>query len=164
MNILLLYIVAVTGFLPIQDGSPRQHNDLIGQVYKQVYEIKQLKSFKQEEGILIDEAIKDRIGFARISNGNTTMVLCTKYVEPRSSKILAVLDIGKLQKNTQVIMAKCRVNARADGYIVAVVKPTSGKYFKQVIQAWRMDMKSNRFVSIPTKGLDCINEEYGNIQ
>jgi hypothetical protein len=54
-----------------------------------------------------------------------------------NGNILAILDIGVIAKNTDVITAQCRINNKNDGAIVALVKPSNGPYFKNIIKAWR---------------------------
>lgn len=57
------------------------------------------------------------------------------------------------------MIAGCRVNKKENRYIVALVKPTRGPYLKNISKAWEIDVNTNSFVSIPIKGIDCINDE-----
>jgi hypothetical protein len=114
--------------------------------------------------LIDDKSLKDNIGFEEISDTKTTLILFTKYISPnKGSEILAINDIGKIEKNTKIVMAECRLNLKKDGYIIALVKPNPSKeYFTNILKAWRVDKKTNQFSSIPVKGIDCYNFEFEN--
>ena len=92
------------------------------------------------------------------------VILYTKFIpSSNANMIIALQDIGMLEKNTKMIMSMCRMNLKDDGYIIALVKPLPWKpYFTNVIKAWRVDVKTNKFIGIPVKGIDCINDEFDN--
>jgi hypothetical protein len=132
-------------------------NALIGKVYKKVNEINALKNYREQEG----EGIPPNYsyGFSRISDHINTMVLFTKYLPVGHYKILAVLDLGVLNKNTRLVMRLCRLNAKNDDYIIALVKPTDKPVFKTIIKAWKADEKTHKFIPISVKGINCINDD-----
>ncbi len=137
----------------------KDEGGVLGKVCKRINEIEKLKNYKEEEGIVIDVS-KNKLGFSRISDGHTTLILFESFIPPSSRKILAILDIGKLEKGNQIVMARCRLNSNNDNYIVAIVKskPTKDNYFKKIIKAWKINEKTARFFSIPTKGIDCFED------
>jgi hypothetical protein len=130
---------------------------LIGRVYKKINEIRALKNYQEEEGDLI-APVENNYCFSRISDKKNTMVLFTKYLPVGHYKILAVLDLGVLNKNTSLVISLCRVNTKNDGEIVALVKPTNKPLFKTIIKAWKPDEKTHKFIPISVKGIDCVNE------
>lgn len=164
MKKLLLNTIILLYFLPaIGQPISKDINTVIGRIYKKINEIEVFKNYKEEEGILIRESLENKNGFSKISDGTNTMILYTKYILSGGNKILSILDVGRVEKNTRIIMARCRVNIKNDGYIVALVKPLPWKsYFKNIIKAWRVDVKTNKFIPISVNGIDCINEEYDN--
>lgn len=143
-----------------QTGTMEQ---VIGKTYvsRRLHEIEAFKNYKQMAGYAIEPLGTD-LCLSVISNGKKTVVLFTKYIAPKSYKILAVLDAGVIDKTNRLEMAQCRINTKENGKIVALVKDTDTPYFKTVIRAWRADEKAHKFISIPIKGVDCWNEEYGN--
>ena len=64
-----------------------------------------------------------------------------------------------------VLLRECRVNVKKDGFAVALVnaKPWQA-YFNNVIKAWSVDQNKNTFIAIPVKGIDCLNEEFENVE
>jgi len=156
MKKIAFYILFITYVFPVHGQTVSKAP--IGRTYKLISEIEQFKSYKEEEGIVILPMGTGNC-FSKISNGNNTMILFTKYIAPASYKILAVLDIGSIDINSQIVaMARCRINGKNDGNIVALVKPSGGDYFKSIIKAWRVDEKNHKFVNISTKGLECAND------
>lgn len=131
---------------------------LIGKIYKKVDEIPALKNYKEEESDAISPTGTHHV-FSRISDHINTMVLLTKYLPVGHYKILAVLDLGVLNKNTRLVMRLCRLNAKNDDYVIALVKPTDKSLFKTIIKAWKADEKTHKFIPISIKGIDCINDD-----
>lgn len=145
-------------FFPVlSQPIPKDQSAVIGKVYKQINEIGVFKNYKVAAGNLIENSVNNRTGFTQISDGSNVIILLTKFIAPSSSKILAVLDIGKTESNTQVIIMGCRVDKKKDGHIVALAKSTTGPYIKNIIKAWKVDLNTNRFISISVKGIDCID-------
>jgi hypothetical protein len=137
---------------------PKDHEVAIGKIYKKISEIDVFKNYKEYEGIAI-EPLQKQTSFSSISDGKNTVVLYNKFIAPASRRVLAVLDLGMVDKSSRIIMARCRLNAKKDGEIIALAKPAKGDFFKNIIKAWRVDIKTNKFISISTKGIDCINDE-----
>ncbi len=79
-------------------------------------------------------------------------------------EILSILDIGNIDKNEVVIVLDCRINKKNDELLIAVVNTKINQlYYTNIIKAWRLNPKNNTFNPIPTKGIDCINQEFYNM-
>jgi hypothetical protein len=133
----------------------------IGKTYKRIDEIIEFKNFREGEGVVISDLKEKNKIFSKISDGKNTVVLLTEYYT-KGYKILAILDLGKIEKNIRIILRDCRVNSKTDGFIVALVKEQNKAYFTNVIKAWKVDQNTNSFIEIPTKGIDCFNDEFEN--
>ena len=133
----------------------------IGKTYKRIDEIIEFKNFREGEGVVISDLKEKNKIFSKISDGKNTVVLLTEYYT-KGYKILAILDLGKIEKNIRIILRDCRVNSKIDGFIVALVKEQNKAYFTNVIKAWKVDQNTNSFIEIPTKGIDCFNDEFEN--
>lgn len=99
--------------------------------------------------------------FSKISDGKNTVVLFTEF-STKGYKILAILDLGKIEKNIRLVLRECRVEAKTDGFIVALLEEQNKAYFTNVIKAWKVDQIANTFIAIPVKGIDCFNDEFEN--
>ena len=133
----------------------------IGKTYKRIDEIVEFKNFKEGESVLIADLKETNKIFSKISDGKNTVVLFTEY-SAQGYKILAILDLGKIEKNIRLVLRECRVEAKTDGFIVALVKVQNKAYFTNVIKAWKVDQIANTFIAIPVKGIDCFNDEFEN--
>ena len=162
----LLFLILSLGCLSIvqaQTGS-KNPNTAIGKTFKKISDIDVFKSYKEEDGVLITESKEQKNIFSKISDGSRTMVLFIKYL-PQGDKILAILDIGKIEKNMRILLRECRVNNKTDGFVVALVNAKPWKaYFTNMIKAWRVDPNKNTFNAISVKGIDCLNEEFDNVE
>jgi uncharacterized Zn ribbon protein len=133
----------------------------IGKTYKRIDEIVEFKNFKEGEGVLIADIKETNKIFSKISDGKYTVVLFTEF-STKGYKILAILDLGKIEKNIRLVLRECRVDAKTDGFIVALLKEQNKAYFTNVIKAWKVDQIANTFIAIPVKGIDCFNDEFEN--
>ncbi len=157
------------GCISILNAQPviKNFNTAIGKTveFNKISEIDVFKNFKEYDNALITESKEEKNGFVKISDGDRTLILFTKY-SSSGYKILAILDIGKIQKNTRVLLSdlsECKVNSKTDGYIVVLANAKPWKeYFTDVIKAWKIDQKTNIFFSIPAKGIECLNIEFGH--
>lgn len=161
---LLLPIFSIVGFyFPSHVKCQEPPNTLVGTVYMEINEIPSLKNYKIEEGIAIDEDTSRKTGFILITNGSNEKVICSEYLGPNSRRILAIQEIGRLPKNSKVIMSRCRMKQKDNGYIIAIVETTQTAYFKKVKKAWIFNKESQLFSEISIKGIDCINDEFDNL-
>lgn len=134
----------------------------IGKTYKKIDEIVEFKNYKEAEGVLIAGSKEKNKIFSTITDGKYSFVLFTEY-SIRGYKILAILDIGEIKKNTRIVLRDCRVDKKTEGFIVALVREQlSNVYFRNIIKAWRVNQTTNTFLEIPIKGIDCFNVEFEN--
>ena len=137
-------------------------NSAVGKTFKKINDINVFKNYKEEEAVAITDSKEHRNAFYKITDGSRRLVVFTTLT-PQGNKILAILDIGKIEKNMRVLLRECRVNGKTDGFVVALVGTKPWKaHFTNVIKAWRVDQIKNTFVDVPTKGIDCLNEEFEN--
>lgn len=142
--------------------SPTQFKSAIGKTFEKINDIDVFSNYIEEQGVVISEINEHNKGFAIISNGDHKIVLLTAY-SLKGYKILAILDLGNIAKNEVIVLRECRLNKKKDNFIVAILNPKiSQLYFTDIIKAWRLDSSNNSFKSIPTKGVDCLNEEFYN--
>ena len=81
----------------------------------------------------------------------------------QGNKILGILDLGKLEKDIRLVLRDCRVDKKTEVFIVALVKEQpSNAYFTSIIKAWKVDQEKNTFITIPIKGIACLNDEFEN--
>lgn len=134
---------------------------IVGKTFYRISEFEIFRNYIEEEGVLIGP-VKDKIGFRKFSDGENTIILCTKYLNSKSSKVLALLSIGKVEKGTLVAMGNCRLNGVSNNYIVALIEPPKGAFAKKIIRAWQVELQSGRFLAISKAGIDCVNLEDDN--
>ena len=159
----LLFLIFCSGYFSILFGQSNIPNakTAIGKTYKRIDQIVEFKNFKEEEGVLIADLKETNKIFSKISDGKNTVVLFNEY-STKGYKILAILDLGKIEKNIRLVLKECRVDAKTDGFIVALVKEQHKAFFTNVSKAWKVYQKINTFISIPVKGIDCFNDEFEN--
>ncbi|WP_026750748.1 hypothetical protein [Sediminibacterium sp. C3] len=157
------FLIIVAVFFFSQFNSNCQLKSIVGTVYKEISDIPMLREYKIEEGIAIDEDESGKISFILINNGLNKKIICSEYLRPQSRRILAIQEIGQLSKNSKVIMSRCRKAQKDNGYIIAIVETTQSAYFKKVKKAWIFNKVPQSFSEIPTKGIDCINDEFDNL-
>lgn len=56
----------------------------------------------------------------------------------------------------------CQIDGTNDTEIVAIVEPEDAQWFTKIRRAWRASRSLERFEEIPTSGVACINEGYGD--
>ena len=132
-------------------------NRIVGKIYEagHLNHITALKNFKEMEAIT-SGSTKKGYAFSKIYDGKQTIILYTQYIAPGSYKILAELNLGVVDPDTKLAMASCRVNLKNDEKIIAIVKPApTNTFFKNILKAWRVDVKKHNFVKISNTGIDC---------
>jgi hypothetical protein len=162
VRILLIYFILIVSLKNVNSQTyTKNYFELIGKTYSNLREIKEFKGFNKFEQALILDSSASNESFTMLSNGENSVILYTRLVKSEIIKILGVLNLGKIEKNLQLKMSTCRKYSKNDGYIIALVKPSETEFHKVVLKAWRLDKNFNQFKEIDTKGIDCINDEYG---
>jgi hypothetical protein len=159
----LFCLIFCLGYIAILFAQSNTLNNktAIGKTYKRIDEIVEFKNFKEAEGVVIADSKDPNKVFSKISDGKNTSVLFTEY-STKGYKILAILNLGKVEKNIRLVLRECRIDSKTDGFIIALVKEQNKAYFTNLIKAWKIDQKTNTFIAIPIKGIDCFNDEFEN--
>src|SRR5688572_25161350 len=122
-----------------------------------------LKGYQLHESTLLN-SIDDpeRLFLSVYAKGTGRVVLFSvltdtvKYV----FKILDVLHLKNVWEGLEFKSVTCRQNKIENNEIVALVNPAEKEYFTDIKKAWLCDWDKRRFMAIPVKGIDCLNEGY----
>ena len=139
----------------------------IGKTFVNIKNIPVFNDYKEEMGTIISGLEKQNKGYHIISNGYNKKVILSKSTmqgnRVQSYEILAILDIGNINKNESIIVQECRLNKKKDNLIIALIKPINSQpYYTNIIKACKLNPKNNTFTPLSTKGIDCLNEEFYN--
>lgn len=74
--------------------------------------------------------------------------------------ILDVLHLKNVKEALELRSVTCRKNKVENPQIVALLMPAEKMYFNNIKKAWLCDWRKRAFISIPVKGIDCLNEGY----
>lgn len=140
----------------------------IGKTFVNIKNISVFKDYKEEMGTIISGLEKQNKGYHIISNGYNKKIILSKSIMQGNRvqyyEILAILDIGNIKKNESIIVQECRLNKKKDNLIIALINTINSQpYYTNIIKAWKLNPKNNTFNPIPTKGIDCINQEFYNM-
>jgi hypothetical protein len=58
-------------------------------------------------------------------------------------------------------IAVCRNDGQYDATIMAAVRVVEEQWFREVLWARRFDMDTEKFIQIPSAGVECENESWG---
>src|ERR1700741_3610049 len=109
MKTSLLFIIYLGCLLNLQPKTDSNDpKSAIGKTVKNISEIPFFKDYR-EGGVLIKESKENKNSFIEVTNGVRTFALYTKFSPPQSEKILAILDVGKIEKDMRLILTECRV-------------------------------------------------------
>ncbi len=75
--------------------------------------------------------------------------------------IIDAMPYPKLPKGYEIAISTCSQSGVDDPMIVAVVKTVDEEVHTDVWKAYRLDLKRQKFVSLETKGIECLNEGWG---
>lgn len=73
-----------------------------------------------------------------------------------------VIEYPTVPKGYELVIADCRKKGKLDPTISAVVRIAEGELLKNAMWARRFDMKLEKFVEIPTAGIECENPDTGD--
>ncbi len=76
-------------------------------------------------------------------------------------RVIDAMPYPKLPRGHEFAMSTCRENGVDDATIVAVVKITEEEWHTHVLQAFRLDLKQEKFVPLNPKAIECVNEGWG---
>jgi len=140
------------------------YKQLIGKIFADEKKIPGLKGFSYHEGTMLSSTDEAAPFFSELyRKGSTYIFLLTRktFSSAETYKILDVLEIRNVQAPWEVKSSTCRQNEKEDDMVVALVKAVNTAYLKNIKQAWRIDLAKGVINATSTKGIDCINEGFG---
>lgn len=161
MRKLILFILLSTNISFSQGKLAFEFENLIGKTFTNDVAIASLKSFKNEQGIVLGNPNEGPF-FSTIEvykKGNQAVVLLSKKIKsnPDQYRIIDVLKLNAIPKNNEVRISDCtRKNALPEETIIAVVFSGSKRQVKTINQAYVL--KDIRFEKTSIKEIKCFNE------
>jgi hypothetical protein len=136
---------------------------------KTAYDVAQLDEFKSwekrgEHLVYSDEDVL--YGLAHFVKGDSNMIVLEKSTDPanpeRKHTVIDVLRIKQPTTDKQLVIGMCRTNKKMDTSVIAICKDDeTEEILTVVIEAWRVNLKLEKFEIVDPKGIDCANLGYG---
>lgn len=130
--------------------------------YNKIGELRSFKGYQERQGVML-QPTEANIAVSIVAKDQYFVIVLNKCITDKPKVSYEILDtavIGKVSKDEVVITTDCRINQKADDHIIAVVKDSDQRYYKNVVKAWRVNRKTNCLEQINTNGIDCINEGF----
>lgn len=137
---------------------------LIGKIYTGSRNIAALKGWKFREGSVLNPLTDPEMILADVVQKGTTCIVFFSIKEDTAIeeyKIADVIEIKGVVKGWAIKTALCRQNKIETAYIFAWLKETATDYLTTIKKAWRFNPDKRRIEPFPVKGIDCINEGFG---
>lgn len=137
---------------------------LIGKTYTDSRAIEGLKGWQSREGSIISPIDVPEMIAVEVFQKGMDYVLFFSVMEDTAARVFSIVDVIEVNKvsNSWVIKAAlCRQNEIENMEIVALVKYAKKPYMTNVKKAWRFNRDKRRAEAISVKGIDCINEGFG---
>ena len=141
-----------------------EHRSLTGKTFTNEKNITGLKEFLFMEGTMLTGINDPKSIFTDLyKKGSTYVLLLTSLADTFSKvyKIEDVLEVKNVVDPWQIRSATCRQNKEENVMLIALVRTANMAYLKKVKQAWKIDLAKKHIESTPIKGIDCINEGFG---
>lgn len=164
VSCLLLFLLVQHGYCQLKAApSP----SVIGSIYRNITELKEFKGYKTVAGSVL-EPTRDNYSIATIIKGNYNILLFEKDLLINNGstvryKLLDTLNIGVLKKPYAIVYSSCRISRKNNSEIVALVKGENKEYFTKILKTWKANKKTERFEKISTKGIDCFDNGYSEV-
>jgi hypothetical protein len=162
--LLLLLLAAGIGVPAIaQNKIPGQDlKQLIGKRFRDKKELPLLRHWQMREGYLLPST--DSIGYAVqvLQKKQQYLVLLTQldYSEDERKPdyiIRNLLEIKAVQRGQELMTASCHANGTGDESIIALATPRKDtEVVKRIHKAWRINTATRSIITIPVKGIDCL--------
>lgn len=157
----ILVILLITNSTFSQGKLAFDFKDLIGKTFTNHVPITDLKSYRNEQGIVLGNPNEGAfISTIEVyKKGNQAVVLLSKKIKsnPDEYRIIDILTLNAIPKNNEIRISDCfRKNGYPDETIIAVVFSGSNRQVKTIKQAYVL--KDIRFENASIKGVKCINE------
>ncbi|HZW13450.1 MAG TPA: hypothetical protein VFF81_09700 [Noviherbaspirillum sp.] len=84
-------------------------------------------------------------------------------IDPKKARwtVTDQLSIKDVPRGHDISFGLCEQNGVQDETILAIVKITDTDWFTNVHSAYKVNLTTERFEKIPTKGIRCLNEGWG---
>lgn len=157
----ILVILLLTNSAFSQGKLALEFKDLIGTTFKNDVPITALKSYRNEQGVVIGNPNEGSFlsTIEVYKKGSQAVVLLSKKINsnPDEYRIIDVLKLNTIQKNNEVRISDCfRKNGFPDETIIAIVFSGSKRQVKTIKQAYVL--KDIRFEKTSIKDIKCFNE------
>ncbi len=159
------------GFVMIQiiffgcNSTESKYKSFIGKEYRSLTEFKEFKGFEELGGTLINKLENNEYTLSHYKNDSIDLIAFEKIVKQPIGKVkyllIDILEIKGLAKNQYISYGMCRLNKQEDSEIIAVYVDSDTEYYKNINKAWRANREKGKIESIDIKGIDCINEGFG---
>jgi hypothetical protein len=149
--LLIIFLSFVSNFVFSQSGQlSGRYANLIGQDYQCQKLDNLLKGFSFEQFVELD-AVKGYTQNVTVYRKGRSLLIFLHTEEDDLCKIQDVIYIEKLvPQNANVQLGSCQIRNKYDSSIIAIEK--SNRYYT----AFKVDKDKNKFLKIPTKGINCI--------
>ncbi|MEP6676921.1 MAG: hypothetical protein ABJA78_17295 [Ferruginibacter sp.] len=136
---------------------------MIGVKYTNDRHIKGLEGFTYREGSIASPLEDEQLFSVSVYKKGTTSVVLFSLSETdkKTFQVLDLLEIKNVTAGQDIKTMVCRENKIDNIEIVTLVKYSRSEYLKNVLKAWRFNRDKIRFETIPVKGIDCLNEGFG---
>ena len=147
-----------------------QNSEYIGYKHKPVLIEHRLPNGVRDIGgaMVMDENEVTKYGVGRFSKGRTQMlwlemVTAEDAQGPTEWEVKDVLTFPAFARNQELFFAAgngaCTINKKEDPVLVVLGQLISRPKGYKVLRAWRIDLRAEKFTSIPVTGIKCIYEE-----
>lgn len=115
-------------------------------------------------GVSPDEACANGIGVLDDANGRSRYLIAERAAGHVGNKprwiVTDVLGYPKLRNGEYLSVATCERDGQSDPGIVAVADTAGAAEMYETVR-WAVRLQDGRFVEVPTAGIRCYNEGYG---
>ena len=144
-----------------------EYEKIIGQEYYSLRVFKPFINFQEVGGSYIVKNGSKPFAINHYKSGDVNIIAFENVVDESQRRakysLIDIFEISDLKQNQQIAYGICRLNGEPDQEIFAIyeVSDWDVEYFTQIVKAWRANTKNGKIEEISTKGIDCINEVYG---
>lgn len=136
---------------------------LINSSFTDEQEVTGLEGFALYESSLLNRPDDPERLFLQVyAKGSERVVLFSALTDTIAFifTVLDVLHLKNVREGVEFKSVTCRKNKVEDPQLLALLMPAEKMYFNNIKKAWICDWKKKAFISIPVKGIDCLNEGY----
>ena len=137
---------------------------LIGRKYTDSRNIAALKGWQFREGSVLNPLTDPEMILSDVVQKGTTYIVFFSIKEDTAVeeyKIYDAIEIKGVAKGWIIKTALCRQNKLESPYIFAWIKEAAKEYLTTIKKAWKFNPDKRRIELLPVKGIDCMNEGFG---